>query len=206
MKLSTTYKNLWIITLTIILTILLSNVVYSRYLNKEGFFGAIANFFNQIGRFFQQIPKVFTSIGGIFGKIVGIFLKIGKIFVFLGMIGTFFCWLGDVVKWFVDTVTAIFYYVGNIFGGCILSYLFDIFIGTMYYILLMVASLPGWSKYYIDGISQLNELRLTSDAYVYEIADVNVFKYSKFWNNKCYKLKFQPFPKWPFDDPDLFKI
>lgn len=205
MKLSTTYKNLWIITLTIILTVLLSNVVYSRYLNKEGFFGAIGRFFDQIGRFFQQIPKVFTSIGGIFGKIIGIFLKIGKIFAFLGMIGTFFCWLGDAVQWFIDTVAAIIYYVGNVFGGCILSYLFDIFIGTMYYILYMFASFIGWSEYYKDGISQLNELRLTADAYVYEIADVNVFKYSKFWNNKCYKLKFRPFPRWPFN-PKQFDI
>lgn len=199
MKLSTTDKNLWIITLTIILTVLLSNLVYSQYLNKEGFD------FGGIGRFFSQIPKVFSSIGGIFEKLVQIFVKIGKIFAFLGMIGTFFCWLGDAVQWVIDTVAALIYYVGNVFGGCILSYLFDIFVGTMYYVLYMVASLFGLSKYYKDGISQLDELRLTVDTYAYEMVGVNVVKYSGYWNNKCYKLKFRPFPRWPFDSKQ-FKI
>ena len=165
MKLSNAEKTLWIVILTILLTVLLSNLVYSQYLNKEGF---------------------------------DLFKAIGKLFKFIAMIGDFFCWMGDAVQWVVDTVAALFYYIGNLFSGCVLFYAFDMFVGTMWYLLFIVATIFGGGKYYTEGSGQLNNYRETFDDYFYSLTGVNVFKYSDSTNEKCYKLKFQPFPKWPF--------
>jgi hypothetical protein len=167
MKLSNTEKNALVVILTIFLTVLLSNVVYSRYLNKDGFFGKIISFFS-------------------------------KVFKFLAMIGDFFCWLGDVVQWCVDTVAALFYYIGNLFSGCVLFYAFDMFVGTMWYLLFIVASIFGGGKAYTEGSGTLDSFRVTFDDYFYELTGVHVFKYSDTTKEKCYKLKFEPFPKWPF--------
>jgi hypothetical protein len=170
MKLSTTEKNLLIVILTIILTVLLSNLVYSRYLNKDGFFGFI----------------------------IKIFQAIGKIFEFLGMIGDFFCWMGDAVQWMIDTIAALFYYIGNLFSGCVLFYAFDMFAGTMWYLLFILASMFGGGKEYTKGSSQVNDYRKTYDGYFYDLTGIHIFKYSDQTKEKCYKLEFQPFPKWPF--------
>jgi len=167
MKLSTTEKNVLTIVLTIILTVLLSHLVYSKFLNKEGFFGAIINFF-------------------------------ARVFKFLSMIGDFFCWMGDAVQWVVDTVAALFYYIGNLFSGCVLFYAFDMFVGTMWYLLYIVASIFGSGKSYTEGSGTLDGFRVTFDDYFYGLTGVHVFKYSDETNKKCYKLKFEPFPKWPF--------
>lgn len=168
MKLSNTEKNVLIVILTIILTVLLSNLVYTQYLNKEGFFGAIIRFFT-------------------------------KVFKFLAMIGDFFCWLGDVVAWVGATVAAIMYYVANVFQGCLLFYLFDMFVGTMWYLLFIVVSFnKEWQKYFTEGSGTLNNFRLTADGYFYGIFGEHVFTYSDATKEKCYKLKFEPFPKWPF--------
>jgi len=167
MKLSNAEKTLWIVILTILLTVLLSNLVYSQYLNKEGFVDVLIKFI------FQALK-------------------------FLGMIGDFFCWLGDAVQWCVDTVAALFYYIGNLFSGCVLFYAFDMFVGTLWYLLFIVASIFGGGKAYTEGSGTLDGFRLTIDDYFYELTGVNVFKYSDQTKEKCYKLKFQPFPKWPF--------
>jgi hypothetical protein len=171
MKLSNTEKILWVVILTILLTVLLSNIVYTRYLNKEG-------------GFFDAIGKIFSMIG--------------KIFQILSMIGDFFCWMGDAVRWMVDTVAAIFYYIGNIFSGCVLFYAFDMFVGTMWYILYIGASIIGGAEYYTEGSGQLDNFRITFDDYFYETLGVHIFKYSDETKEKCYKLKFKPFPEWPF--------
>ena len=168
MKLSNTEKNVLTVVLTIILTVLLSNLVYSKYLKREGFFGIIIDFF-------------------------------AKIFKFLGMISDFFCWLGDVVAWCVATVAAIMYYIGNMFSGCVLFYAFDMFVGTMWYLLFIVASVKkDWIKHFTEGSGTLNNFRLTTDDAFYTLTGVHIFKYSDATKEKCYKLKFEPFPKWPF--------
>ena len=165
MKMSNTEKNLCIVILTIILTVMLSNLVYTQYLNKEGF---------------------------------NLFKAIGKLFKFIAMIGDFFCWLGDVVAWCGATVAALFYYIGNMFSGCVLFYAFDMFVGTMWYLLFIVASIFGGGKAYTEGSGTLDGFRVTFDDYFYELTGVHVFKYSDSTKEKCYKLKFEPFPKWPF--------
>lgn len=167
MKLSNTEKNLLIVILTIILTVLLSNVVYSRYLIKDGFLGPIFRFFAQV-------------------------------FKFLSMIGDFFCWMGDAVQWIIDTVAALFYYIGNLFSGCVLFYAFDMFVGTMWYLLFILASIFGGGKHFTEGSGQLNNYRETFDGYFYSATGIHVFKYSDETKEKCYKLQFTPFPKWPF--------
>ena len=167
MKMSTAEKNLCIVILTIILTVLLSNLVYTQYFNKEGFFGKIVKFFE-------------------------------KVFKFLSMISDFFCWLGDVVAWCGATVAAIMYYIGNMFSGCVLFYAFDMFVGTMWYLLFIVASIFGGGKYFTEGSGTLDGFRVTFDDYFYALTGVHVFKYSDATKEKCYKLKFEPFPKWPF--------
>ena len=165
MKMSNTEKNLCIVILTIILTVMLSNLVYTQYLNKEGF---------------------------------NLFKAIGKLFKFIAMIGDFFCWLGDVVAWCGATVAALFYYIGNMISGCVLFYAFDMFVGTMWYLLFIVASIFGGGKAYTEGSGTLDGFRVTFDDYFYELTGVHVFKYSDSTKEKCYKLKFEPFPKWPF--------
>lgn len=127
-----------------------------------------------------------------------LFKAIGKLFKFIAMIGDFFCWMGDAVQWCVDTVATLFYYIGNLFSGCVLFYAFDMFIGTVWYLLFIVASIFGGGKAYTEGSGTLDGFRVSFDDYFYELTGVHVFKYSDETNEKCYKLKFEPFPKWPF--------
>jgi hypothetical protein len=132
---------------------------------------------------------------GFLGKIFG---SIGKILKFISMISDFFCWLGNAVRWCVDTVASLFYYIGNIFSGCVLFYFFDMVIGTAWFILFLFAAMFGLGKDYMDASAMANGWRNEIDGYVFEMSGINVFNYSKSTKNKCYKLSFKPFPKWPF--------
>lgn len=163
-------KKIFIWILSIILMGLVSHTIYLKYfsIKKEGF----------------SLAKI--------GK------AISKIFKFFGMIGDFFCWLGDAVRWMGATIAALMYYVGNVFTGCILFYFFDCIVGTAWFIIFLFASTFGQSKNFLKISKKLSVWKNGFDAMVYRNTNVHVFKYSDRTTKKCYKMKFEPFPKWPF--------
>jgi len=163
-------KRIFIWILSIILAGLVSHIIYTKFFAKknEGF----------------SLKKI--------GKAVS------KIIKFFGMIADFFCWLGDAVRWMGATVAAMMYYVGNVFTGCILFYFFDCIVGTTWFIFFLFASIFGKGKYYLKSSNKLSKWKNGFDAMVFDRTNVHVFKYSEITKNKCYKMKFEPFPKWPF--------
>jgi phage-related minor tail protein len=174
-----TNKNgIFIVTLLVILLSLLSYAIYSRFNKKEGFG------LDDIGKFFKFIPDIFNNVR--------------KIIEFIGKVNRFFCWLGDVVEWCINTVAALIYYVGNIFTGCILFYWFDMVMGTIWYILYIFFSIIRYGKEFSDISKEISEWMDAIDDTFYEWTDMHLFKYSDETTKKCYKLKFEDFPKWPF--------
>lgn len=173
----TNKKGIFIVTLTLILLSLLSYAIYKRFHKKEGFFGSVMRFFN-------FIPNIFNNIM--------------KIIQFIAKIDKFFCWLGDVVEWIINTIAAIFYYIGNVFTGCILFYWFDMVMGTVWYILYMIFSIIRYGKEFSEISKEISGWMDAIDDTCYEWTDMRLFKYSDETKNKCYKLKFDDFPKWPF--------
>lgn len=168
----TNKKNIVIILLIIILLSLLSHSIYVKFYKREGF-------------------DLFKEIGKIFGSL-------GKIMAFINKIGQFFCWLGDVVAWCGDTIKALFYYVANLFSGCILFYGFDMITGTAWYALYMIFAIIMYGKEFTEVSEEIAEWMDAMDDVCYEWTGMHIFKYSDETNKKCYKLKFEPFPKWPF--------
>ena len=157
-------KRIFITILTVILTVLISHTICSRFISKEGF----------------------DPLG------------IGKIFKILLKIADFFCWLGDVVVWVGNAVVAILYYIGNIFNGCILYYVFDMIVGAAYYLLFIGFSLAGQSEVFKESIGLLSEWRTSFDDMLNDSVGFKAFSYSKETTSKCYKYKVGEFPKWPF--------
>jgi hypothetical protein len=170
----TNKKSIFIVALVIILLLLLSHSIYVRFYKREGF----------------DLGKIFRDIGNIFGMI-------GKIIAFITKIGVFFCWLADAVQWCIDTVAALFYYVGNLFSGCILFYWFDMVMGTTWYILYIIFSIAMYGKEFTEISDEISDWMDAIDDTCYEWTGIHAFKYSDETTKKCYKLKFEPFPEWP---------
>ena len=165
MEAPTNGKKLSIVLLTIILTVLLSYTIYTKFFIKEGF-----------------------DLFGMFAILFKFIIKLGD----------FLCWLGDAVEWCVNSVAALMYYVANIFSGCILFYIFDIIAGTVWYLMFIVASVFRQGDNYVKASGQFNDWRNQFDSYFFNATGQKLLAYSKETNKKCYKMKFDPFPKWPF--------
>jgi hypothetical protein len=127
-----------------------------------------------------------------------LFSAFGKLFKFIAKIGDFLCWVGDVAAWCADTVAALFYYVGNMFSGCILFYGFDIVMGTTWYMLYIIFSIVMYGKEFTEISAEISDWMDAIDDSCYDWTGMHIFKYSDETTKKCYKLKFDPFPKWPF--------
>ena len=157
-------KKMIIGILSVILTLLISYIVYSKYFEKEGF-------------------NLIKSVG----KIFGFLKKLGKIFI----------WIGKVAGWTGATVAALFYYIGNIFTGCVLFYIFDMILGTIWFILLLIASAFGQGKNFLKLSRMISNVFKQIDKTFYDFTGMRLFKYSDKTVKKCYKLKFKKFPKFP---------
>ena len=172
MEAPTNGKKLFIATLSVILTVLLSYTIYTKFIKREGF----------------------DLFGGI-GKVIK---SIGKIFKFLFKIDKVFCWMGDVVEWFINTLAATLYYMTNVFTGrCFMFYWFDMIFGMIWYVILAIASVIQLGDVFVSSSKQLGEWCNEIDAYANGLIGMTLFSYSKQTKSKCYKLKIDAFPKWP---------
>ena len=157
-------KKILIGILSVILTLLISYIVYSKYFEKEGF---------------------------------NLIKSIGKIFKFFKIIGKIFIWIGKVAAWMGLTIAALFYYIGNIFTGCVLFYFLDMILGTIWFILFLIASTFGQGKNFLKLSKMISGVFKTIDRTFYNVTGIHLFRYSDRTVKKCYKKKFKKFPKFP---------
>jgi phage-related protein len=178
-------KKMIIGILSAILALLISYIVYSKYFEKEGLsLKKIGKSFKKIGK---KIKDPFDKVKGPLQKITNFFKTIAKVFV----------WIGKVAVWTGATVAALFYYIGNIFTGCVLFYFFDMILGTIWFILLLIASAFGQGKNFLKLSRMISNVFKQIDKTFYDFTGMRLFKYSDKTVKKCYKLKFKKFPKFP---------
>ena len=123
------------------------------------------------------------------------FAKIAKFFI---MVADFFCWLGTVVLWMGATIAALMYYVAAFFQGCFIFYAFDCIIGLIWLIGYLIFATIKYPKIYINICKDIKKWRIKTDKMIHSYLQSHLFKYSDETVDKCYKMRFKPFPKWPF--------
>ena len=175
-------KKILIGILSVILTLLISYIVYSKYCENEGF--NLKKSFKKIGK---KIKDPFDKIKGPLKKITNFFKTVGKVFV----------WIGKVAVWTGLTIAALFYYIGNIFTGCVLFYFLDMILGTIWFILFLIASTFGQRKNFLKLSKMISGVFKMIDNTFYNATGIHLFRYSDRTVKKCYKRTFKPFPKFP---------